>query len=84
MRLEEIAPEESVFIDSNIFIYHFTGTSEECSHFLSRCERKDLSGVTSTNVLLEVLHRLMLIEAVNKKLLAPLILLRNFKKNPGW
>jgi predicted nucleic acid-binding protein len=37
MRLDEIEPGEKCFIDANIFIYHFTGASEECSSFLTRC-----------------------------------------------
>ena len=69
MRLESIPSGTRVFIDANIFIYHFTGVSTECSDFLNRCERRDLEGITSANVLLEVLHRLMMVEAVIKKMI---------------
>ncbi|GFP25832.1 hypothetical protein HKBW3S25_01313, partial [Candidatus Hakubella thermalkaliphila] len=31
MRFDELPPGEAVFIDANIFVYHFTGISEECS-----------------------------------------------------
>lgn len=71
MKLPELQSGEKVFIDSNIFIYHFTGVSDECSDFLSRCERGELVAVTSVNVILEVLHRLMMIEAVRKNLVQP-------------
>ena len=57
-----------IFIDSNIFVHHFTGVSDECSGFLSRCKRGELTGMTSVNVILEVLHRLMMVEAVRKNL----------------
>ena len=60
----------SIFIDANIFIYHFTGVSEECSEFLTRCESREITGQTSINVILEVLHRLMMVEAVTKNLVS--------------
>lgn len=69
MKLDEIPSEQTVFIDSNIFIYHFTGVSNQSSEFLSRCEEGYLNGITSSNVVLEVLHRLMMIEVVQKNLL---------------
>ena len=66
--LPELLTGQTIFIDANIFIYHFTGLSQECSSFLERCERGDLWGITGVHILLEVLHRLMMIEAVTKKL----------------
>lgn len=71
MEFNGIPPRSTVFIDANIFIYHFTGTSEECSSFLRKCETGELKGITATNVLAEVLHRLMMIEAVQKGLVTP-------------
>jgi len=82
MTLEEIPTGESVFIDSNIFIYHFTGVSEQCSNFLTRCEEKDLNGITSVNVILEVLHRLMMIEVVKKNIFNPPNLVRKLQEKP--
>ena len=67
--LGELTAEQTIFIDANIFIYHFTGLSQECSDFLARCGRGELWGVTGFHILLEVLHRLMMIEAVNKGLI---------------
>ena len=71
MKLTEIKAGSEVFVDSNIFIYHFTGVSDECSDFLGRCEREKLIAMTSVNVILEVLHRLMMVEAVRKNLVKP-------------
>ena len=68
MKLSEIKTGSGVFVDSNIFVHHFTGVSDECSDFLSRCERGELTDMTSVNVILEVLHRLMMVEAVRKNL----------------
>lgn len=82
MRLNRIESGSKVFIDANIFIYHFTGISDECSNFLGRCEMNDLYGVTSANVLLEVLHQLMMIEAVRKKIVRLPNVVRKLKDNP--
>jgi len=60
MKLDEIKTGSEVFVDSNIFIYHFTGVSDECGNFLNRCEQGDLTAITSVNVILEVLHRLII------------------------
>jgi predicted nucleic acid-binding protein len=55
-----------VFIDANIFIYHFTQTplSASCTAFLRRVEVGNLQGTTSAVVLAEVAHRLMVLEAI--------------------
>lgn len=82
MTLDKIISGAEVFIDANIFTYHFTGVSEKCSAFLSRCEREDLYGMTSANILLEVLHRLMMIEAVNKNLVKPPNIVKKLAKHP--
>ncbi len=82
MRLDRIAGGSEVFIDANIFIYHFTGVSDQSSHFLSRCEAGDLRGVTSINVMLEVLHRLMMIEAIRRNLVQPPNIVKKIRKSP--
>ena len=82
MKLEQVNIGSEIFIDSNIFIYHFTNVSEECSRFLERCEDKEIKGFTSVNVLLEVLHRLMMVEVVKKELLSPPDLVKKINKNP--
>jgi len=80
--LPELPAGQTVFIDANIFIYHFTGLSRECSRFLERRERRDLWGVTAAHILLEVLHRLMLIEAVTKGLVTSGNVAKNLRKRP--
>jgi len=82
MRFNELAAGASIFIDANIFIYHFTGVSEECSEFLTRCESRGITGQTSINVILEVLHRLMMVEAVTKNLLQPPNILKKLRNQP--
>ncbi len=64
MALSDVPPGSAVFIDANIFIYHFAGQSDDCSAFLARVERGELRGATGHVSLLEVAHRLMMLEAV--------------------
>jgi predicted nucleic acid-binding protein len=55
-----------VFIDANIFIYHFAQAplSAACTTFLRRVEIGEVLGITSVVVLAEVAHRLMVLEAI--------------------
>lgn len=64
MILDRVPAGSSIFIDSSIFIYHFTAVSVQCRDFLERCELGEIRGMTSVVVLAEVAHRLMMIEAV--------------------
>lgn len=83
--LSEIQDGTSVFIDANVFIYHSSGPtvlSPACSAFLERIENGALRGVTSTIVLIEVLHRLMILEAVGTLGLTPRDALRYLKEHP--
>ena len=64
MKLAEARDGDRVFIDANIFIYHFGGRSLECKKFLERCARRLLLGYTATPVIGEVLHRRMIAEAI--------------------
>ncbi len=83
--LSEIPDGASAFIDANIFIYHFSGPtalSPACSAFLERAEHGTLQGFTSTIVLIEVLHRLMILEAVGAFQIAPRDATRYLKEHP--
>jgi len=81
--LPELPAGQTVFIDANIFIYHFTGISQECSSFLERCERGELWGVTAVHILLEVLHRLMMIEGVTKGLVSSGSVAKKLRERPS-
>lgn len=82
MRLNEIPAGRRVFIDANIFIYHFTGASRECLEFFKRCETKDLTGITGLMVLAEVCHQLMIAEAISRSLISPARPVRQLQKRP--
>ena len=80
--MEEVPAHTEVFIDSNIFIYHFLDVSESCTNFLEREEREDIDAYTSTIVLAEVMHRLMIAEAIEKYDVKPRGAVRFLKENP--
>jgi predicted nucleic acid-binding protein len=63
LSLSQAGAGAAVFIDANIFLYHFLGRSEECSRFLERCASGEVRGATGAHVLAEVLHRSMIFEA---------------------
>ena len=66
MTLADVPRSETVFIDANVLIYHFAGRSDECSAFLTRIESGEVRGFTGQMILLEVAHRLMVIEAAER------------------
>lgn len=82
MILADLQAGDSVFIDANIFIYHFGGRSTQCKTFLERCARRELLGYTSTPILAEVLHRLMVAEALQKGLVRPKTAVNQLKEKP--
>ena len=85
MSLHEIPPGTEIFIDANIFVYHFAGPTpltSACSAFLRRIENRDLIGFTSLTVVAEVLHRLMIIEATEKLQIETQRAVRYLKQHP--
>jgi len=75
-----------VFVDANIFIYHFSGPTEytdSCTQFLQRIEDGELIGLTSMLVVVETLHRLMIIEATSKLQIEPRVAIRHLKAHPS-
>lgn len=68
--LDALPSGSDVFIDANILIYGLNGQSAQCRDFLQRCAQEDIIGITSFQVLSEVLHQLMLAEAVATGLIA--------------
>ncbi len=83
MTLAELHNRDPIFIDANIFIYHFSGSSRECKIFLERCARQELLGFTSTSVLAEVLHRLMIAEAVEKRFVTSNNAVKKLRNTPS-
>jgi predicted nucleic acid-binding protein len=66
MTFADLVAGTSVFLDTNIFVFHFQPHAvfgQPCTDLLKRIEQQDLQGYTSTHVLSEVAHRLMTEEA---------------------
>ena len=60
MRLSGLPEGTRVFIDANIFIYHFSAASRfnsSCTDFLERVEFGAVHGVTSAAIVQETVHR---------------------------
>ena len=72
-----------VFIDANVFIYHFTQTplTPASTAFLQRVEAGDVYGLTSVVILAEVAHRLMILEAIRTFGLASRLAVKKLKEN---
>ena len=64
MRLDAFPDGGRLFLDANIFLYHVWGQTPSCSRLLGRIETGLVEGVTSTTVLGEVTHRLLIAEAI--------------------
>lgn len=66
MTFADIGSGASVFLDANVFVYHFQPHATygpACTSLLKRIENREIAAFTSTHVLGEVLHRLMTFEA---------------------
>jgi len=86
MFLSDIEVGTSIFIDANIFIYHFSKESRfnhACSNFLEYIETESINGVTSLPVIQEVTHRMMIIEAAARHPeVKPKDMMKYLKANP--
>lgn len=83
--IAQVPAEISVFIDANIFIYHFiyeTAESQWCTSLLKKIEDEEIKGYTSTVVLAEISHRLMVFEAIEKYKLNSKNAVRFLKEHP--
>lgn len=69
MRLADIPAGATVFLDANIFVYHFAPHPVlhlPCQQLLERCTQGELVGYTSAHVLTNVAHRTMTLEAIDR------------------
>lgn len=82
MTFDQLQPGDEVFLDANIFIYYYLGSSQECRLLLDQCRQDILRGHTATFVLAEVVHRLMMIEAVELQLATPGKVVKQLRAKP--
>lgn len=67
MDLGSLIAGESVFVDANILVYHFTSQAQfgpACKHFIERVARLELRAFSCAHVVSDVAHRLMTVEAM--------------------
>jgi predicted nucleic acid-binding protein len=84
--LADVPDGAHVFIDANIFVYHFSAPpafSDAPSQYLERVETGQIRGTTSILVLIETLHRLMILEAIGTLRVQPRDVVRYLKEHPG-
>jgi len=82
MTIEQISAGSPIFIDANIFIYHFTLQSASCARLLRRCQDSEIKGFTSVVCVAEMLHRLMIAEAIQKGYVTTGGAVKKLKENP--
>ena len=66
MRLDAFPDGGRLFLDANIFLYHFWGQQSACSRLFARIETSLIRGITTTTVLGEVAPKLLITEATTR------------------
>ncbi|MBI4639521.1 MAG: hypothetical protein HY731_02440 [Candidatus Tectomicrobia bacterium] len=64
--LAALPPNARVFVDTNIFDLHYRERSASCSAFIDRVAQGEIVAYVNTQVLSDLLHKLMLAEAYAK------------------
>jgi predicted nucleic acid-binding protein len=70
LSLSSLPQGTEVLVDANVLTYALQARSQQSRELVRRCKRGEVSGFTTVDTLAEVCHRLMLIEAVGKGLIA--------------
>src|SRR5712692_5462299 len=68
--LQHLPDGTRVFVDTNIFDLHFRLKSHSCISFISRIRNGEVEAYVNTQVLADLLHKLMLAEACVKHIIA--------------
>ena len=82
MTLDRLREGDQIFLDANIFVYHFLGLSQQCKQLLKHCQDGFLQGRTASFILAETVHRLMIAEAVERKLVTAKNALKKLREKP--
>jgi predicted nucleic acid-binding protein len=86
MTFADLRTGDAVFLDANIFIFHFGPDPQfgpACGQLIQRIENQDVQGFTTLHVLGEVAHRLMVLEAIAVKGWVAGKIKRRLKQQPG-
>ncbi len=77
---------DALFIDANIFVFHFAPDpllGAPCTQLLQRIDQQELAGSTSTSILCEVAHRLTTLEARTRLGWSAGKVVQRLKQKPG-
>ena len=69
MTFTDLQNGDAVFVDANVFIYHFTNHPRygaACTALVERIELKELRGFSASHCLADVVHRIMTIAAMGR------------------
>lgn len=86
MILSEIRAGTAVFLDANIFVYHFAPDpllGSACTDLLERISRQEIVAFSSSHVLSNVAHRLMALEAIDQYGWSSAGIAYRLKQNPA-
>jgi predicted nucleic acid-binding protein len=86
MTFDDLGFGDTLFVDANVLVYYFAGDpvfGAACRQLVQRIENQDLLGLTSTHVLGEVAHQLMVLEALTLPGWAPGKLKKRVRQQPG-
>jgi len=69
MTFDDLTNGSSVVLDANVLVYHFSpdpNLGPPCAKLIDRIKSGELAAVVSTDVLADMAHRLMLVEAMEQ------------------
>lgn len=73
MSLKDVPSGVTIFLDTNVMVFHFSQQhplSADCTALLEQAAKGEVQAITSTVVVAETLHRMMVVEAVEKRAFA--------------
>ena len=86
MIFTDLSKGETAFVDANTLVYHFAPDpvlGMSCSDLLIRIKRQEIRGCTSTDVVSEMAHRLMTLEAIKAFGWPAAGIAQRLRKNPA-
>lgn len=83
MTFDQFREGDAVFLDANIFVYHFVGVSQQCKLLLRQCRERFLHGTTASFILAETVHRLIVAEAIERKLVTARNPVKQLRERPN-
>lgn len=70
MDINHLPAGTNCLVDTNVFLYHLAAQSNDCRQLLARIGRGEVSGYVTIPIIGEMLHKRMVIEAVNVDLVS--------------